>query len=141
MQIAFFLTPKIEVAWVPTTCTVRQAIERMENHSYTAVPVLTPEGRYHSTLTEGDLLWFLKKHPHVRFEDTEHFPLTEVIRRMILRPLDVDRDIEELLNLVIDQNFVPIKDSRGFFIGIVRRHSVLAYFRNKMSSSLHAHDE
>jgi CBS-domain-containing membrane protein len=136
MKVAFFLTPKADVAWVPTTATVRQAIERMENHRYTAIPVLTPEGGYESTLTEGDLLWFMKQHPEIRFWDTERVHLTEVTRRMTLRPVDIDAEIEELLALAIDQNFVPVVDGRGAFIGIVRRRSVLVFFRDRMSAAL-----
>ena len=136
MNISFFLTPKSELATVLTIHTVRQAIERMENHSFTAVPVLTPDGHYHSTLTEGDLLWFMKLHPHLSFEDTEHVPLSEVTRRMTLQPVDIDRDIEELLALAIDQNFVPVIDGRKFFIGIVRRHSILAFFRDQIGNTL-----
>jgi predicted transcriptional regulator len=141
MKIAFFITPKVEVAWVPSSCTVRQAIERMENHGYTSIPVLTPEGHYDSTLTEGDLLWFMKQHRHLRFEDTEHVHLSDVARRTFLRPVDIDREVEELLDLAIDQNFVPVVDSRLFFIGIVRRHTMLAFFRQYMSATLHADAE
>jgi CBS domain-containing protein len=136
MKVAFFLTPKADVAWVPLTCTVRQAIERMENHRYTAVPVLNAQGGYDSTLTEGDLLWFLKQHPHVRFEDTERVPLVEVTRRMVLKPVDIDAEIEALFDLAIDQNFVPVVDGRQAFIGIVRRRSVLVYFRERMTATL-----
>jgi CBS-domain-containing membrane protein len=136
MNIAFFLTPKADVAWVPTTSTVRQAIERMENHRYTAIPVLTPDGGYDSTLTEGDILWFMKQHPEVRFWDTEHEALAKVTRRMVLRPVDIDAEIEALLSLAIDQNFVPVVDGRGAFIGIVRRRSVLVFFRDRMSATL-----
>ena len=136
MNIAFFLTPKADVAWVPATCTVRQAIERMENHSYTAVPVLTPEGGYDSTLTEGDILWFMKQHPEVRFWDTERVLLAEVTRRMVLQPVNIDAEIEALLSLAIDQNFVPVVDGRGAFIGIVRRRSVLVFYRDRMSAAL-----
>jgi CBS domain-containing protein len=136
MKVAFFLTPKADVAWVPMTCTVRQAIERMENHSYTAVPVLSPDHGYESTLTEGDLLWFLKQHPHLRFEDTEQIPLVEVTRRMVLRAVHIDAEIEALVDLAIDQNFVPVVDDRNVFIGIVRRRSVLEYFRDRMRATL-----
>ena len=136
MKVAFFLTPKAEVAWVPESSTVRQAIERMENHRYTAVPVLTSDGGYDSTLTQGDLLWFMKQHPQVRFEDTERVPLVAVTRRMVLKPVDIDADIEELLGLAIDQNFVPVVDGRGAFIGIVRRRSILGFFRDRMTATL-----
>jgi CBS domain-containing protein len=136
MKISFFLTPKADVAWVPTTSTVRQAIERMEHHRYTAIPVLSPEGGYDSTLSEGDILWFMKQHPEMSFRDTERMPLADVTRRMVLRPVDIDAEVEALLSLALDQNFVPVVDSRGAFIGIVRRRSVLVFFRDRMSLAL-----
>jgi CBS domain-containing protein len=136
MKIAFFLTPKADVAWVRTTSTVRQAIEKMEHYRYTAVPLLTPEGRYAGALTEGDLLWFMKQHPRVSFEDTEHLPLAEVTLRVALRPVHIDADIEELFALALDQNFVPVVDDREVFIGIVRRRSILAYFQDKIREAV-----
>jgi CBS domain-containing protein len=132
MKIAFFLTPKADVAWVRTTSTVRQAIERMEHHRYTAVPLLSPDGQYAGTLTEGDLLCFLKENPTLSFNDTEHVPLDMVKRRMSVRPLPIDADIESLFSLVLDQNFVPVVDDRDVFIGIVRRRAILAYFQDKL---------
>lgn len=138
MKIAFFLTPKAEVAWVKTTSTVRQAIERMEHHRYTAVPLLTPEGLYDGTLTEGDLLWFMKQNPQFSFEDTERVPLSAVTRRLTVRPVDIDAEIEALFALALDQNFVPVVDSRQAFIGIVRRRSILAFFQDKMLAVVRA---
>ena len=132
MNIAFFITPKHDVAWVKTTSTVRQAIERMEHHRYTAVPLLTPEGQYAGTLTEGDLLWFLKQTPSLRFEDTEHIPLEVVPRRMTIRPIHIYADVEQLLTLVLDQNFVPVTDDRQAFVGIVRRRAILSFFQEKI---------
>ncbi|MGN1180314.1 MAG: CBS domain-containing protein, partial [Suilimivivens sp.] len=61
MNILFFLTPKNEVAFVYDTDSLRQALEKMEHHSYSAVPIISKEdGRYVGTLTEGDLLWNIK---------------------------------------------------------------------------------
>lgn len=136
MKVAFFLTPKAEVAWVSTSSTVRQAIERMEHHRYTAVPLLTPEGHYEGTLTEGDLLWFMKQNPQISFHDTERLPLALVKRRMTVRPIEIDAEIEQLLTLALDQNFVPVIDDRKVFIGIVRRRSILAHFQDKMLASI-----
>jgi CBS domain-containing protein len=150
MRVAFFLTPKAEVAWVSTRATVRQALEKMEHHRYTAVPLLSPEGHYAGTLTEGDLLWYLKQHPHVRFEDTEAVALSEVPRRLVVCPISVDADIEVLLALALDRNFVPVIDDREVFIGIVRRRTILLVLqkgrgkRVKRRASLlrpHSHDD
>ena len=43
MNILFFLTPKSEVAYVYDTDTVRQVLEKMENHRYSAIPVISKE--------------------------------------------------------------------------------------------------
>ncbi len=40
---------------------MRQVIERMEHHGYTAIPLIDKTGKYVGTLTEGDLLWTLKR--------------------------------------------------------------------------------
>ena len=60
MNILFFLTPKEDVAHVDEDDTMRQVLEKMEHHGYTAIPLLGREGKYIGTMTEGDLLWFLK---------------------------------------------------------------------------------
>ena len=61
MNLLFFLTPKSEVAYVEENDSLRQVLEKMEYHGYTAVPLLSADGRYIGTITEGDVLWKLKK--------------------------------------------------------------------------------
>lgn len=53
MNILFFLTPKEDVAHVEETDTMRQVLEKMEHHGYTAIPLLGVEGKYIGTITEG----------------------------------------------------------------------------------------
>ena len=40
MNILFFLTPKAMCSYVDADSTLRQAMERMENSGYTALPIL-----------------------------------------------------------------------------------------------------
>ena len=56
MNILFFLTPKSEVAYIYDDQTLRQVLEIMEYHRYTAVPVINKQGKYIGTITEGDML-------------------------------------------------------------------------------------
>jgi len=126
MNTAFFLTPKIDVAWVPLKASMRQALEKMEHHRYTAIPVLDDDGRYVATLTEGDLLWKMKNGA-LAFADTERVPLAQVPRHLDVLPVRVDTDIEQLFSRAIDQNFVPVVDSRNVFMGIVRRSAIIEY--------------
>lgn len=60
MNVLFFLTPKSKVAYIYDDFTLRQTLEKMEYHRYSAVPLLTREGKYVGTITEGDLLWSIK---------------------------------------------------------------------------------
>ena len=49
MNILFFITPKSETAYLYDDCSLRQAIEKIEYHKYTAVPVLNKKGCYVGT--------------------------------------------------------------------------------------------
>lgn len=61
MNILFFLTPKAEVAHVREDDSLRQVMEKMEHHGYSAIPLLGEDGQYIGTITEGDLLWEMKR--------------------------------------------------------------------------------
>lgn len=61
MNILFFLTPKSEVAHIYEDDTVRQALDKMECFRYSTIPLLSKDGTYVGTITEGDLLWGIRK--------------------------------------------------------------------------------
>ncbi len=128
MNIAFFLLPKKEVIYLPMKCTIRQALEKMEYHRYTAIPLIDEQGKYAGTLTEGDLLWKMKNTPGLTFEGTEKIHLAEVPRRITNNPVRIDAEIEDLLSLAIVQNFVPVVDDNDIFIGIIRRREIMEYY-------------
>ena len=127
MKVAFFLTLKEEVVYLSLDATMRQALERMEYHRYSAVPILDQAGRYVGTLTEGDLLWKMKHTPGLTFAQTETYRLADVPRHVVNHPVHIDAEMEELLSKATDQNFVPVVDSRDVFIGIVRRRDLIQY--------------
>ncbi len=128
MNIAFFLIPKKEVVCLPVNCTMRQALEKMEYHRYTAVPLLSEKGEYAGTITEGDLLWKMKNTPGLTFGGTERILLSEVPRRVINNAVRISAEIEDLLSLAITQNFIPVVDDGDIFIGIIRRREIIEYY-------------
>ncbi|REE78606.1 CBS domain protein [Paenibacillus taihuensis] len=127
MNIAFFLLPKQEVVWLTMDATLRQTLERMEHHRYTAVPILDDKGGYAGTLTEGDLLWYMKNNPQVSFDQTNKVKLSEVQMRLMNRAVQIDANMEDLVSLAKVQNFVPVVDDMNRFIGIVRRSDIIDY--------------
>ena len=133
MNILSFLTPKSEVTCVKLSFSLRQTMEKMENCSYTAVPVLDDDERYVGTLTEGDLLWHLKKNGFPSIYDAERLSLADVERKTVVNAVGVNTRMEELFNASLGQNFIPVIDDRGVFIGLVTRQRLIRYFLTKQS--------
>lgn len=132
MNIAFFLTPKKEVVYEELSATMRQALERMEYHRYSAIPILDDKGRYIGTLTEGDLLWKLKNTPDLDFKDTSKVLISDIHMYMNNKPVHIDSHIEDLVSTSITQNFVPVVDDNNIFIGIIKRSDILSYCYSKI---------
>lgn len=127
MNILFFLTPKSEVAYINEEDSLRQALEKMEFHKYSAVPVISRSGKYIGTLTEGDLLWGIKNKLDLSLRDSERIHITEIPRRSDNKPVTADSDMEDLLDKAMNQNFVPVLDDQKSFIGIITRKDVIQY--------------
>ena len=68
MNLLFFLTPKAEVAYLYDDFTLRQAIEKMEYHRYSSIPILNRKGEYVGTITEGDILWAVKRNYNLNLQ-------------------------------------------------------------------------
>ena len=130
MNIAFFLLPKKEVVYLKLKSTMRQALEKMDHHGYTAVPIIDEHGKYVGTLSEGDLLRMMKENPSLSFVDTEKLFLKDIPRRSNDKAVRIDAEIEDLLSLAVVQNFIPVVDDNGIFIGIIRRSVIIEYYAN-----------
>ncbi len=138
MNIALFLKPKVEVAYIYDDYSVRQSLEKMAFHGYSAIPVITREGKYYSTIREGDLLWYI-----VRGENTEKkqeqvsiFSLEDTYIKNIIEPgrnppVRITEPPETLFERVLNSNFVPVVDDVDSFIGIITRRDVLEYLFRK----------
>lgn len=133
MNIAFFLLPKKEVVCLKPLSTMRQALERMEFHRYTAVPVIGEDGRYEGTITEGDLLWKIKNTSDFTFKRSEQILLRDIPRHVQNKPVNINAEMEDLISLTIFQNFVPVIDDSQIFIGIIRRREIIQYCRELLT--------
>ncbi|MDR0889216.1 MAG: CBS domain-containing protein [Oscillospiraceae bacterium] len=127
MNLLFFLTPKAICSYLYNDYTLRQAIERMEHGRFTALPILTREGMYCGTLTEGDLLWAVKNLGCLDMRKAEEHSIMEIAHRKDFLPVSVCTQMKDLLLKATDQNFVPVVDDKGDFIGIVTRRAIMRY--------------
>ena len=132
MNVLFFLKPKQEVCVLHKNYTLRQGIEKMRQYGFAAVPVIDDEGQYCGTVTEGDLLRQVLQHENKA--EWEQIPLREAIRTDVKKPVNVMADMDELLSVAVTQNFVPVVDDRGMFIGIVTRQDIMRYFAREFKA-------
>ena len=131
-NILFFLTPKAMCSFVYDDYTVRQALEKMEQAGYAALPILSKRGEYRGTVTEGDLLWALKNLCYMDIRQAEARRIMEISRRRDNVPVRVTTGMHDLVQRASSQNFVPVVDDKGAFIGIVTRGNIIKYCREKL---------
>lgn len=131
MNILFFLSPKQDLMYVYDDFTLRQTLEKWENNRYASIPVLNRRGEYVGTLTEGDLLWGIKNLYGLDIEAAEEIPISSIPHKRDYKPVTVTTSMDELIEAAMNQNFVPVVDDRGVFIGIVRRQAIIKYCYEK----------
>lgn len=124
MNIFFFLKPKVEVSYLTESCPVQQAMQDMLRSGFTAIPVVNAKGMYVGTITEGDFLRLVLHYPR---EKLEQLTVGQVELRVHHRSVSIDAKLEDMVELVTEQNFVPVVDGRGMFCGIVTRRDVITY--------------
>lgn len=124
MNIFFFLKPKVEVSYLTENCPVQQAMQDMLRSGFTAIPVVNAKGTYVGTITEGDFLRLVLHYPR---EKLEQLTVGQVELRIHHRSVSIDAKLEDMVELVTEQNFVPVVDGRGMFCGIVTRRDVITY--------------
>jgi CBS domain-containing protein len=132
MNVLFCLTPKEKVAYIYDDYTIRQALEKMQIYRYNSIPILDRSGKYVGTLSEGDLLWFIKEHK-LSFVKTEEVPIRKVPRNKDNVSVPINTDMEDIIDVATRQNFVPVLDDFGSFIGIITRKDIFNYMVKQMN--------
>lgn len=128
MNIAFLLTPKSQVTYIYEDSTFRQALEKLRHHGYSAVPVLTRDGGYAGTLSEGDFLWSMLEVGGSSLADCEGIRVSDIKKTDRNPAVHITSDTDELISRALEQNFIPVVDDRGAFMGIVTRRAIIEAF-------------
>ena len=135
MNILRFLVPKSLVEYISDDATVRQAYEKMRYHSYVAIPVLDDEGIYLGTLRKDDIYRYFFDRGEIDFRSAEKDGIKDLLDTEYSKPLYHTSSIEDMMERVMEHNFVPVVDDRGCFIGIVLRRDVLEFLFKSYKST------
>ena len=61
-------------------------------------------------------------------KDLEQLQVRDILRETQYLPVRITVSMEELLTSAMNQNFIPVVDDSGSFIGIVTRKDIIRYF-------------
>jgi CBS domain-containing protein len=126
-NILFFLLPKKDVVFLNVNCSLKFALEVMETNDYSSIPIVGDKGKYIGAVTQGDLLWAFKNNPHIHFDNCSKYDLKDITLHKKIESVRIDQPLEEIINMAKHQNFIPVTDDNGTFIGIIRRQDVIDY--------------
>ena len=135
MNLLFFLTPKSEVVYVKNTDSMRQVMERMEYHTYQAIPMIDQYGHYVGTITEGYILWRIRDDLPFDMKKAENVAIGDIPRKRENLPVSIQSDMEDLMSKAVNQNFVPVVDDKDIFIGIITRKDIIQYLDRQVKQA------
>ena len=78
MNILFFISPKDKIDYIFEDYTLRQVLEKMDNCGFTSLPILNNKGEYVATITEGDILRYIKNSSNFTLRGAEKISLKSV---------------------------------------------------------------
>ncbi len=122
-----FLTPKFNTFYLEDDVTIRQVIEKIDVHKFSVVPLLDSNGQFVSTISEGDILRFIKNNCNFDLEMAEKTKVKTIATYRPYKALSIYEPLEQVIHLSLEQNFVPIVDDRGVYIGIIKRKTIIDY--------------
>ena len=130
MNIVHLLTPKIETAYLYDDYSLRQGLEKMKHHGYREIPVISRKGKYVGTISEGDFLWFLlleneNEIVHTDIRNIENICIKDIINHSKYPSVPVTATMEKIFKMGTKQNFIPVVDDRGYFMGIITRSAIM----------------
>lgn len=122
MNIFNILVPKVTLTYLNAHDTLDKAIEFLMASGFTAVPVIDDEGKYVGIASEGDFLRIVMEHGR---EGLCKFTVGDIMRSSKDDYVLTCADNEEIMEKILDRNFISVVDDRMIFSGIITRRSVM----------------
>ncbi len=132
MNILFCLTPKNDVDIIYDDASLFKAMQVMEQRNYYELPLVSrQDGSFIGTISAGDILGCIKENFNLSLKDSADFPVRNVKRIRDYKAVKGNAAIEDIIEVILSQNFVPVVDDDNTFIGIVTRGDIIKYMHGK----------
>lgn len=129
-----YLTPKASTNYFDADCTLLDALEKFDDNKYSVVPIIDKDGNFVSTISDGDVLRYLKNELHFDLSKAKNILVKDIPHYRPYQTLSVLTTPQVVCVLSLEQNFVPILDDRQKFIGIVKRKTIIQYLFQYMDN-------
>ena len=96
--------------------------------------VITRDGRYVGTVSEGDFLWRLLDTDDPSMKKAEELRVRDIIGSKY-PAVRITVTMDALLESAMNQNFIPVIDDLDNFIGIVTRRDIISYLAKENENS------
>lgn len=151
MNISSFLQPKMNVSYLSEEDSAMTGLRKMRKSGFAAIPVLSQKCEYVGTISEGDFLWEIyglaekeafdeaeggNAGGDSMIESLREKKISDIHRRKEYPPVRITASMDSLIDVITQQNFVPVVDDRNVFIGIVTRRDVIRYLAQKEETLL-----
>lgn len=80
MNILFYLIPKAQICYLYEDYTIRQALEVLSQKRFSVVPIISRDGDYKGSISEGDILYAIKDTPNFDIKVAEKSKICEIKR-------------------------------------------------------------
>ena len=127
INIAQIMLPKISTVHICENATVRQGMEVFQRYGYTAIPVVSEDGKYLGSVTEGDFWRHMCRIGTADKKEQENYHIRDIFRPDFCEPLQIEADVKSVVAVALKQNFIPIVDGRGYLSGMVTRQILIKY--------------
>lgn len=141
MNILYCLTPKSEVDFIYDDASLNKAIQIFEKNNFFILPLINKKGRFIGTISAADILGCIKENFDLSIKASAEFPVRSVKRIKEYKAVNGGTtSMEEIVDVALDQNFVPVVDDDYNFIGIITRKTIMNWLYSKVQTAVHTEE-
>ncbi len=122
MNIFNLMLRKNEIIYLNEDESIADALKIMKVSGYSAVPVIRRDGTYAGTVSEGDFLWRLLAESS---DNVPYLRVRDIIKEDKNPSVDISVEVDRLIEMAMNQNFIPVVDDKKSFIGIITRSEII----------------
>lgn len=126
---ANLMIPAEDVAVLHEDDTLLHAILVLSTNSYQTIPVLDRENRVRGLISISKIVTSCEDQVLFDTDKLNESKVSEIMNQVV--PILFDNSkLEEILRLIINNNFICITQRNGYFLGIITRKTILERFTN-----------